>query len=313
MEDPMKAVQFNEYGDASVLKVVDAEKPSAGAGQVLVDVAAVSLNPFDTKLRDGVMKDGIPLTLPITIGGDIAGIVSEIGNGVSNFAVGDKVYGQANSVAGDSGAFAEFAATKANHIAQVPSNLTLEEAASLPLIGVSAIQAIHDHLELKSGQKLFIHGGGGGIGSIAIQIAKSLGAYVTTTASGSDVDYVRSLGADEVIDYATNDYAEALSSYDAAFDTVGDDFNKMIGILARGGKAVSMVAAADEARASELGVTAQTQGTQVTTEKLDTLRLLVESSVVTVRIGKVFPLEHVIDAFQAREAGEKGKVVVTLL
>ena len=306
----MKAVQFNEYGDASVLRVADIEKPSASAGQVLVDVAAVSLNPFDSKLRDGVMKEMIPLNLPITIGGDIAGVIADASD--SSYAVGDKVYGQANAVAGNSGAFAEFAATKANQIAKAPSNLSLEEAASLPLIGVSALQAVHDHLKVQSGQKLFIHGGGGGIGGVAIQIAKSVGAYVATTATGSDIDYVRSLGADEVIDYVSEDYAETLSSYDAAFDTVGDDFDKMLGILTNGGKAVSMIASADEGRVSELGVTAHTQGTQVTTEKLDALRELVESGVVTVRIGKTFPLEQVVEAFQTREAGEKGKVVVTL-
>lgn len=308
----MKAVQFSEYGDASVLKVVDVDTPSASAGQVLVDVTAVSLNPFDSKLRDGFMKDGIPLNLPITIGGDIAGAVSEIGDGVEGFATGDKIYGQANAVAGNSGAFADFAATKADQIAKAPSNLTLEEAASLPLIGVSALQAIHDHLDVQSGQKVFIHGGGGGIGSIAIQIAKHVGAYVATTATGEDIEYARSLGADEVVDYASEDYAEVLSSYDAAFDTVGDDFNKMIGILRSGGKAVSMVASADETRASELGVTAQTQGTRVTTDKLDALRELVESGVVTVRIAETFPLEQIVEAFQARESGAKGKIVVTI-
>ncbi len=308
----MKAVQFSEYGDASVLNIVDIDAPSVGAGQVLVDVTAVSLNPFDSKLRDGVMKDGIPLKLPITIGGDIAGVVSELGEGVDGFEIGDTVYGQANAVAGNSGAFAEFAATKADQIAIAPFNLTLEEAAALPLVGVSALQAVRDHLEVSSGQKVFIHGGGGGIGSTAIQIAKHIGAYVATTATGDDIEYVRSLGADEIIDYASNDYAETLSSYDAAFDTVGDDFNKMIGILKSGGRAVSMVASADEARVSELGVSAQTQGTQVTTEKLDALREFVESGVVNVRIGKTFPLDQIVEAFQAREAGEKGKVVVTL-
>ncbi len=307
----MKAVQFNEYGDASVLSVVEIKKPAVSEGQVLVEVTAASLNPFDSKLRDGVMKDGITLNLPITLGGDIAGIVSEIGDGVDGFAVGDKVYGQANAVAGNSGALAEFATTKPDQIAKAPSNLTLEEVAALPLVGISALQAIHDHLDVQSGQKVFIHGGGGGIGSAAIQIAKNIGAYVATTGTGEDVDYVRSLGADEVIDYASEDYAEVLSSYDAAFDTVGDDFNKMIGILKNGGKAVSMVAHADESRASELGVTAQTQGTHVTTDKLDALRELVESGVVTVRIAQTFPLEQVIEAFRARESGAKGKIVVT--
>lgn len=306
----MKAVQFKEYGDTSVLQVVDIETPSAGASQVLVDVAAVSLNPFDSKLRDGVMKDGIPLNLPITIGGDIAGEIVEASD--NSFAVGDKVYGQANAVAGNSGAFAEFAATKADQIAKAPSNLTLKEAAALPLIGVSALQAIRNHLDIQPGQKLFIHGGGGGIGAVAIQIAKHIGAYVATTATGEDIEYVRSIGADEVIDYVSADYAETLSSYDAAFDTVGDDFTKMIGILKSGGKAVSMIAVADEARATELGVTAQTQGTQVTTEKLDALRELVESGVVTVRIARTFPLDQIVEAFQAREAGIRGKVVVTI-
>lgn len=308
----MKAAQFSEYGDASVVKVVDIDTPSTGAGQVLVDVTAVSLNPFDSKLRDGVMKDGIPLNLPVTIGGDIAGVVSELGDGVEGFVIGDKIYGQANAVAGNSGAFAEFAATKSDQIAKAPSNLTLEEAASLPLIGVSALQAIHDHLDVQSGQKVFIHGGGGGIGSAAIQIAKNIGAYVATTATGEDIEYVRSIGADEVIDYSSEDYAEVLSSYDAAFDTVGDDFNKMIGILKSGGKAVSMVAAANEARASELGVTARTQGTRVTADKLDALRELVESGVITVRITQTFPLEQIVEAFRARESGAKGKIVVTL-
>ena len=308
----MKAVQFNEYGDASVLNVVDIEKPSAGSGQVLAGVKAVSLNPFDSKLRDGVMKDGIPLTLPITIGGDIAGVVSEIGDGVEGYAVGDKIYGQANAVAGNSGAFAEFAATKSDQIAKAPANLTLEQAAALPLVGVSALQAIRDHLDVQSGQKVFIHGGGGGIGSVAIQIAKHIGAYVATTATAEDIEYVQSLGADEVIDYASEDYAEVLSSYDAAFDTVGDDFNKMLGILKSGGNAVSMIAAADDARVKELGVSAQTQGTRVTTDKLDALRDLVESGIVSVRIAQTFPLEQIVEAFKAREAGAKGKIVVTL-
>lgn len=308
----MKAVQFSEYGDASVLKVVDVEKPIISEGQVLVEVDAVSLNPFDSKLRDGAMKDGIPLNLPITIGGDIAGVVSEVGSKVSGYTVGDKVYGQANAVAGNSGAFAEFAATKADQIALAPSNLTLQEAAALPLVGVSALQAIHDHLDVQPSQKVFIHGGGGGIGSVAIQIAKHLGAYVAATASGEDIEYVRSLGADEVIDYKSNDYAEVLSSYDIAFDTVGDDFNKMLGILSAGGKAVSMIASADEARTKELGVTALTQGTHVTTEKLDALRELVESGVVNVRIGQTFPLDHIVEAFQARESGAKGKIIVAV-
>lgn len=310
----MKAVQFKNYGHADVLEVVEISTPTIAADQVLVEVHSASLNPFDTVVREGFMQEMIPLQLPVTIGGDIAGIVTEIGENVTTVAVGDSVYGQANVVAGNSGAFAEFAATSANQVSIVPSSLNFNQAASLPLVGTSALQALTEHLALASEQKIFIHGGAGGIGSIAIQIAKHLGAYVATTATDSDIESVKTLGADEVIDYKSQKFFDVLKDYDAVFDTVGgDDFNASLAILKNDGKAVSMIAQADETKASELGVTAFTQATKVTTKALNELTKLVEEGVVTPNVGGVFPLTEVQAAFIAREtASVKGKIVLKI-
>jgi alcohol dehydrogenase len=308
----MKAAQIHEYGDTSVIRINETEKPSITDVQVLVEVHASSINPFDTTIRAGYMKDSIPLQFPVTLGGDIAGVVAEAGAEVTNLTVGDKIYGQANVVAGNSGAFAEYAATAAGQVSRMPESLDFNQAASLPLVGVSALQALTTHINLQSEQKIFIHGGAGGIGTIAIQIAKNIGAYVATTATGEGIDFVKQLGADEVIDYKVQDFTELLHDYDAVFDSVGgDDFNKSIEVLKTGGIAVSMAGQADEAKTSKLGVTAITQRTHVTTEALDALRQLVDSGVVMAQVDKVFPLEQIREAFVAREAGTvKGKVVI---
>lgn len=310
----MKAAQIAEYGDPSVVTITEVDKPTAKKGQVVVEVHSSSLNPFDTAIRAGYMKEIIPLELPVTLGGDIAGVVAEVGEDVTNVVAGDKVYGQANVVAGNSGAFAEFAATVASQVAKMPESLDFTAAGALPLVGVSALQALTDHINLQSGQKIFIHGGAGGIGSIAIQIAKHLGAYVATTATGDGADYVKELGADEVIDYKTQKFAEILRDYDAVFDTVGgDDFNTAFTVLKKGGIAVTMIAQPDQAKADELGITVVQQGTKVTTDALNALTKLVEDGIVTVAIGKVFTLDEIKEAFVARESGAvKGKVALKI-
>jgi alcohol dehydrogenase len=306
----MKAAQISEYGDPTVVKINQIDKPVAGPGQVLVEVHASSLNPFDSKVRQGQ----VPIEMPATLGGDIAGVIVEIGEGIHDFAAGDRVYGQAAAVAGNSGAFAEFAATRADQIAKAPTNLNFTEIAALPLVGVSAMQALTEQINLQPKQKIFIHGGAGGIGSIAIQIAKHIGAYIATTASAENTDFVKKLGADEIIDYKSQDFAEILHDYDAVFDTVGgDDFDKSLGILKPGGVAISMIAPPDDSRASELGVSATALRTQVNTARLDKLRQLIESDVVKPQIGQIFPLDEIQQAFTARESGSvHGKVVVEI-
>lgn len=310
----MKAAQIAEYGDASVIKINEINKPTAGNGQVLVEVHAASLNPFDTAIRSGSMKDVLSLHFPVTLGGDIAGEVVGIGEGVNDLSIGDKIYGQANVVAGNSGAFAEFAATATGQIAQAPKHLDFVQAASLPLVGVSAWQALTQHIHLRAGHKLFINGGAGGIGSVAIQIAKHLGGYVAVTATGADIEIVRQLGADEVVDYKALNITDVLSGYDAVFDTTtGMEANKLLTTLKSGGIAVSMIGSADPEYASELGVRVVSQSTHVTRQALDALRELIDGGVVSPRVGRIFPLDQVREAFEVRESGRvSGKVVLSM-
>jgi NADPH:quinone reductase-like Zn-dependent oxidoreductase len=310
----MKAAQISEYGNSSVVKINEISVPSPAENQVKIEVYAASLNPFDVKLRAGIMQQAIPLTLPTTLGGDIAGVITELGTHVSNLAVGDKIYGQAAVVAGNGGAFAEYTVTTADQVAIAPHNLSFNEAASLPLVGVSALQALTQHINLQHGQRLLIQGGSGGIGSIAIQIAKHIGAYVATTAPGNAADFVKSLGADEVIDYKTQDFTTLIHDYDAVYDMVGGEtFEKSLRILKPGGIAVSMVGHVEDAVANTYDVTAISQQTRVNPEILNQLTQLIEAGVVTPRVAKVFPLEQIQQAFEAYEAGGvTGKIVIEI-
>ena len=310
----MKAARINEYGGKDVLRLVaDAPKPQPAAGQVLVEVHAAGVNPFDWKVREGYMKDAIPLKFPATLGGDVSGTVAEVGEGVTGFEVGQPVYGQANAVSGE-GSYAEFTSVKAESLTAKPEGLDYETAAAAPLAGVSAYQALVDHAELKPGQKILIHGGAGGIGSFAIQLAKHIGAYVAATAATEDINYVKGLGADEVIDYKTQDFSSIVKDYDVVFDTVGGDtFSKSHGVLAKGGIIVSMAAQPDENLAKQYGVKSIYQSTQVTRARLQKLTELLEQKVLTVHIDKVFPLEEAGDAQAYLQAGKHhGKVVLKI-
>lgn len=309
----MRAAQINEYGDPTVIKMNEIETPQVKPNQVLVEVHASSINPFDGKLRSGMMKDFISLNFPVTLGGDIAGVVTEVGQDVTDFAVGDKVYGQAAAVAGNSGAFAEFAATAAGQIAKMPNNLDFKQAASLPLVGVSAVQALTEHINLQKGQKIFVTGGSGGIGTIAIQIAKHIGAYIATTVPPEGIEAAKQLGADEIIDYKTKDFAGLLHDYDAVYDLVGNEFDKALGILKKGGVAVSMVAQPNKDLATKLEITAIRQSTNVTTERLNILTKLIEANVVQPQVDAVFKLDDIAQAFESKENGTTvGKIVIEI-
>ncbi len=307
----MKAAQINSYGGEEVLQTVNsAPKPSAGPGQVLVEVHAAGVNPFDYKVREGFLKDS--LKLPATLGGDVAGVVAELGEGVTDFQVGQVVFGQANA-AGGQGSYAEFTPVKAESLAPKPDELDFVTAAAIPLAGCSAYQALVDHLNLQAGQKILIHGGAGGIGSYAVQLAKHLGAYVATTAAAEDAEYAKSLGADEIIDYKTQAFETILQDYDAVFDTVGgESFEKSFRILKRGGMIVSMVASNEELAAQQ-GVTAILQSSKVTAERLAKVSELVEQGVLKVNVDKVFPLDQAAEALEYIHQGKhRGKVVITV-
>jgi alcohol dehydrogenase len=307
----MKAAQFREYGDPSVIVINEVPKPVADDGQVLVEVHAAGINPFDAKVRLGYMKQFKALDMPVTLGGDLAGVVAQVGPGVAELEVGQKVYGQAGLFGGGSGATAEYALTKAAQLAQMPVGLSFEEAASLPVAALSALQGL-DKLKLQAGQKILIHGGAGGIGTIAIQLAKHRGAWVATTASDKQADYVRKLGADEVIDYKTQKFEEVVKDLDAVFDTIGGEvYRKSFLVLKKGGQIVSMVERSDEGLAEKHGVTAIYQSTATTTESLDELSELIEKGAVKPQVGKVLPFDQTRQAYEAQEAGGvRGKVVV---
>lgn len=310
----MRAAQITEYGGPEVIKFnADAERPQPGEGQVLVEVYAASINPFDWKVREGYMKDSLPLNFPATLGGDVAGVVAELGDGVAGFTVGDEVFGQANA-AGGQGSYAEYTLVKASSLTHKPAALSWEEAAALPLTGVSAVQALVDHMNVQAGQKILIHGGAGGIGSFAIQLAKHLGAYVATTAGADDTDYVKSLGADEVIDFRTQKFEDLLTGYDAVFDTIGKDtFTRSFAVLKPGGIIVSMVEKDGDALAKQHSVAFVSQSTQVNPERLAKLVELVEAGALKISIDKTFPLEQA-GAAQAyvQEGKHHGKVVLTV-
>jgi alcohol dehydrogenase len=306
----MIAAQITRFGHPNVLKINDIPEPEPHDGQVLVEVHASSINPFDTIMREGQVK----FPLPATLGGDIAGVVKKVSSGVSHVKPGDSVYGQANVLSGASGAFAEFATTGANQVARIPKNLSFSEAASLVLTGLSALQVIEGKMKLQSGQTILIHGAAGGIGSVAVQIAKHLGAVVTAAATGRGVEYVKALGADHSIDYQAGPFEAGLSGFDAVFATVpGDIVDRSFQVLRRGGILVSMLGTPSAELAAKYGVTAIGQQTRTSPESLNRLSELVEQRAVSPHIDQVFALPEIAKAFEARESGHPlGKVVVQI-
>lgn len=310
----MKAIQIQSYGGPDVLEVREIpEVPILKSGQVLVEVRAAGLNPFDVKLRSGVYAKMMPLTFPCTMGGDFAGVVKALGEDVSTFKIGDEVYGTAIVLSGGSGAYAQVAVANVTNTNLKPKKSTFEEAAALPVAGCSVVQALEEHMHLSKDQKILVHGGAGGIGHMAIQLAKSIGAYAVTTVNADDIEFVKRLGADEIIDYKTQKFEELLKDFDAVYDTVGGETTtKSFQVLRKGGVLVSMLGAPDEALAKKYSVTAIGQNTKNNAEHLKRLAELVDGGKITVHIDTVFPLDQVKEAFIHLETGHpKGKVVVT--
>lgn len=310
----MKAVQINKYGGSEVIEINDnVPKPSIKDGQVLVEVYAGSINPFDLFVISGAMQDRVPLKFPATVGGDFAGKVTDTNNS-SDFKIGDAVYGSANLIVGNSGGFAEFAAVNYAELALKPKQISFEEAASLPLVGVAAVQALEDHIHLSSGQKILIHGGAGGIGSIAIQLGKVLGAYIATTVSTEDMDFAQSLGADQVIDYKNEDFNGILKDYDAVFTTVGGyAVDKSFAVLKKNVILVSMLGQPNEELAKKHEVMAIGQRTNTTTVLLNRLAKYVEEGKIKPKVDKVFPIDQAREAFEYQEnQSPKGKVVIKI-
>jgi alcohol dehydrogenase len=312
----MKSIQIKRYGGSEVVEI-NQNTPAPNdpsAGKVLVRIKAAGVNPADWKIREGYMQQMMPLQFPSTLGMDFSGVIERIGEGVSGLKHGDEVYGQAAEILGGSGAFAEMALANADTIAYKPKTLSHEEAAGLPSVGVSAWQALVETIGLSKGQKILIHGGAGGIGSIAIQLAKHLGAYVATTVSTNDKEFVKEeLGADEVIDYKTQNFEDVLShDYDAVFDTVGGEtYTRSFKVLKRGGMIVSMLEQPNQELMDRFGVKAISQFTQVNRERLTKLAQWVDQNNIRVNIDRTFTLDETGKALDfQRDIHPRGKVVL---
>jgi len=296
------------------LRIQNVSDPIPVADQVLVEVCAASINPFDKALVSGKYKGKILLQFPFTVGGDFSGLVTETGDAVTEYKKGDEIFGTANALGAGSGSFAEKLIVKADKIALKPKNATFEESAAIVLVGVSALQGLKEHINLQRGQKILIHGGAGGVGHIAIQVAKDIGAFVSTTVSHIDMEYVKSLGADEAIDYKHKEFENILRGYDAVFDTVGGDItNKSFAVLREGGILVTMIGMQNEKEAQKYKVKTIRQVTDVNTLRLNKLAKIVEEGKVKIKISNSFPLQKAKEAFEYFNSGKGlGKVVLRI-
>jgi alcohol dehydrogenase len=313
----MKSAQIKRYGGSDVIEINQTTAiPNLAAGNILVEVKAAGINPIDWKIREGYMQQMMPLQFPSTLGMDFSGIIKQIAEGISSdFKQGDEVYGQAGVTNGGSGAFAELALANAQHIAHKPKRLNHVQAAALPLVGVSAWQALVENIGLSKDQKIIIHGGAGGIGSMSIQIAKKLGAHVATTVSTDDKQFVEKLGADEVIDYKTQSFEDLIHNYDAAFDTVGGEtYTKSFRVLKKGGIIVSMLEQPNSELMQQFGVKAIFQFTQVNRERLTKLVEFVDQqNNIEIHIDKTFPLDEARNALDyQKDAHPRGKIVLAI-
>lgn len=313
----MKSAQINKYGSSEVIEINQStSEPTVSSGKVLVIIKAAGVNPADWKIREGDMQQLISLQFPSTLGMDFSGVIKQVGEGVSpsDFKQGDKVYGQAGVISGGSGAFAEMALANTESIAHKPKRLSHAEAAGLPLVGVSAWKALVENIGLSKGQKILIHGGAGGIGSIAIQLAKYLGADVATTVSINDKQFVQELGADVVIDYKTQTFEDLLHDYDAVFDTVGGEtYRRSFKVIKKGGVIVSMLEQPDSELMSQYGVKAIFQFTQADRERLTKLTQWVDENNIRVNVEKTFSLDEAGDALDyQKDVHPRGKVVLAM-
>lgn len=330
----MKAAYIQRYGNINDVQLGEQSKPTLTENAVLVKVHAASINPLDLRVLEGEFKTILPVQFPFILGNDFAGIVVEVGANVIQFKVGDNVYAKTDL----NGAFAEYTVVKQSSLALKPDNISMELAASLPLVSLTAWQALVEIANVQAGQKVLIHTGSGGVGSIAIQLAKHLGAIVATTTSSKNIAWVKALGADIIIDYKTTDFEQELKDYDVVLDTQGGSIlEKSLNVLKRGGRIVSISGPPDrnlaEAinanwllkciipllswsirhKAKKRGITYSFLFMQPNGQQLSEISKLVESGKINPIVDKTYGLSEIKDAFQYVNTGRaKGKVVLKI-
>ena len=330
----MKAFIVKRYSKKEKLQLIEIAEPTVKENDVLVEVYAASVNLLDSKIRNGEFKIFLPYKAPFTLGHDVAGVVTKVGSRVSKFKVGDEVY--ARPADHRIGTFAEYISMNENDVALKPKNISMEEAASIPLVGLTAWQALIEKANLKKGQKVFIQAGSGGVGTFAIQLAKHLGATVATTTSAHNIALAKSLGADVVIDYKKEDFETILKDYDVVLNSQDTKtLEKSLRILKPNGKVISISGPPDvefakeigspwfvklimkilssgiKKKAKRLGVNFSFLFMRANGNQLTEITSLINAGVIKPVIDKIFPFEQTNEALAYVEAGRaKGKVVV---
>ena len=310
----MRAVRIKRYGNEEVVELAEVERPQPGENQLLVKVRAAAVNPVDWKIRDG-LGDIFGLKPPLILGCEVAGTVEALGSGgpsrtgISDFVAGDEVYGYLSAY---SGGYAEYVAAPASEFVRKPKQIDFDTAASVPVAALTAWQGIFDHAELASGQRILITGASGAVGSMAVQLAKSRGAYVIGTGSGRNEEFVRKLGADEFIDYKKAKFEDKVSGADVVFDTVGGDTQeRAFRTLKRGGVLVSTVNPPSAEKAKQFGVTVAMVAVMPKPDQLSEINRLLESEKLKVRVATVLPLAEVKKAHQLSASGHAdGKIIL---
>jgi NADPH:quinone reductase-like Zn-dependent oxidoreductase len=284
----MKAARISQFGSVDVITVAETECPAPGPGQVLVRVKAAGVGPWDAFVRKG--KIGIPQSLPLILGSDISGVVRSVGPGVNAFRVGDEIYGVTNEQF--TGGYAEYAVAAAGMIARKPEALSFVEAASAPVVAVTAWQMIFEYAQVTAGQTALVQGAAGNVGAYAVQLATRAGVHVIGTAAGRDADYVRELGAEKVIDYSTDRFEDFVSGVDAVIDTVGGEIReRSFGVLKKGGILVSVVSPKPQEVKRPNDVRMTFFIVEVTTARLNRLTALFDSHALKAQVGSVLSLE----------------------
>ncbi|WP_312439621.1 NADP-dependent oxidoreductase [Janthinobacterium sp.] len=307
MSTNMKAVIINEYGDNSVVRLAEIALPEPQAGEVRIRIHAAGVNPVDWKIRDGAGQR-MGMTLPIHLGSEISGTIDRLGDGAGRFRVGDAVYGIVAA-----GGFAGYAIARAADIALKPASLDFTEAAAVPLGALTSWQALFDVARLARGQRLFVTNASGGVGSLAVQLAKSIGAHVTAMASAGNEAWVRSLGADAFIAHDRQVFEQAAQDMDVVFDTVGGEiFRRAFATLRKGGCLVTAVAFPQD-EAQQYGVHAARVACQPDAGQLAAIGELADAGKLRAKVGSVLPLADVRQALELVQRGRTGGKVVLQL
>lgn len=304
----MRAAILTDYGNAP--EVADVDAPDLPADSVMVEVHAAAINPIDWIVMDGDMQEGLPYELPWTVGYDVSGVVTEVGSDAEGLSIDDEVYGRANNM--QAGTMAEFAAVKAHDLAVKPANISHAEAAGIPLAGLTAWQALFDKAGLESGQRVLIHAGSGGVGTLAIQFAKHAGAWIAATASAENRELVEEMGADQFIDYSSEQFEEVVEACDLVFDMLGGDtLKRSFEVVKPGGTIVSIKGDAPEGLAEECNVTFESFFMEPSGAQLAEIATLVTNGQVRPVLDRTFPLEDVAAAYEyARSGDATGKVAI---